>query len=411
MASVTKRGEYSFRLQVDLGYDAKGKRLFERKTVHASDEILKSKRKLESFLDDELAKFKMEVESGQYIKPEKMTITQFVELWRTEYANNIKNLSPTTRRFYNDVINSRILPLYGHRLLDEIKVIELVKYLNKLEEPGQRLDGKDGKLAGSSIDNVHKTFNNIFERAKEWNFIKSNPMDTVKRPTIDTKEKQSYTESETHSTIAALFNVSRKRRLMCLGAILGGFRRGELNGLEWPAVNFEGNFISVINNIPLTENGVAVEKGPKSKSSVRLVKMPAWYMQELRSFYVEWKAQQMNARRVWRGGDRNYVFHNDFGEPYYYQYISKWWMKFCKKNQIRYLTFHELRHTYASLLLEDGATTGADEDSLLKILQKQLGHSKLSTTSDIYSHVSENVKDITARRFDKFDPKKEATAN
>jgi integrase len=348
----------------------------------------------------------MEVESGQFIKPEKMTLKAFVKVWKEEYSSNPKNLSPTTRVKYDGIIKARIEPLYGHRILNEIKTIELVKYINSLEHPGARLDGMDGLLSTGTIDNIYKTLDNLFERAKDWKFIKENPMDTVSKPTVVHRKKEFYTEIEAYKAIETLFTAApRKQRIMCLTAIVGGFRRGEVNGLQWPDCNFEDNSLSIINNIPLTEASQPVEKLPKSKSSIRRVKMPEWYMKELKTFHLDWLSQRMEVINNWKGEKREFVFHDGFGEPYYYQYPTKWWQKFCNKQNLRYITFHELRHSCASLILEDGMKNGSDADSLLKSIQELLGHSKLSTTSDIYTHVSEQVKDATAKKFDKFDPK------
>lgn len=185
--------------------------------------------------------------------------------------------------------------------------------------------------------------------------------------------------------------------------MLGGYRRGELIALEWPQVYFTESCFSVENNIPLTKKGTAIEKDPKSVSSIRTVDMPEWYMDEMRLYFKEWEEEKEELGDKWLGGERKFVFHNGTGQPYYYKHPSRWWERFCKRNKLRYIKFHGLRHSMGTLLIED-----EDEsmiDPLLVAIQKRLGHSRLSTTSDIYVHLTKKVRQRTTVKFDKFSRK------
>lgn len=87
MASVQKRGANSFMLVVEIGYDSKGKRKKKTKTIRIKDQsLLKTKKKLNDYLQSELVKFQMEIESGAYITPEKMILAEFVKDWQKKYA-------------------------------------------------------------------------------------------------------------------------------------------------------------------------------------------------------------------------------------------------------------------------------------------------------------------------------------
>ncbi|MCT2535694.1 hypothetical protein NC661_06525 [Aquibacillus koreensis] len=82
MASYEKRGENSWRLIVEAGYDANGKRIKRSKSIRIEDAaLLKTKKRLQNYLDEELLKFKIEVEAGEYIKPEKLLFGDFVKEW------------------------------------------------------------------------------------------------------------------------------------------------------------------------------------------------------------------------------------------------------------------------------------------------------------------------------------------
>ncbi|GIP57870.1 tyrosine-type recombinase/integrase [Paenibacillus woosongensis] len=422
--SIEKRGTNTWRLTIDLGYNADGSRNRPRKPITVEDpEILNSKKLLKNYLDDELYNFRKEVESGEYIKPEKMSFEQFVlNEWMENYATDPDNLSPTTLANYERVIHTRLIPEFGHKQLDEIRTLNIVTFLKSLEKPGARRPPKTGKpltekqlkklaepLDAGTIAYVYRVLKNIFTRATDWQLIKTNPMEGIKKPADkNAREKmieqrnnpQFYDEEEAQQVVDALYKESRKWRLFILGSMIGGFRRGELNGLEWPFVNFKQDIITIENNIPYTNKGRAVEKDPKSIASYRDVDMPKWYMDELAKYYEEWQREKDFLKDKWEGENRQFVFHNGKGRPYYYQHASKWWGRFCKRHGIRYIKFHGLRHSSGTLLLED--EDEANFDSILMVIQRRLGHARLSTTSDIYVHVTKKVKKRTAGKFDKF---------
>jgi len=459
MASFERRGKCSFRLVVSLGFGPNGKRMKQQKTLTIEDTalqqsiavideidpgILKSAiqldrfieskgapttairhaKKLVQFFQDEYLKFKYQVETGSLIKVKKIKFTDFVEIWREKYGSDPDKLSPATYSNYNIVINSRLIPAFGHFWIDEITPLMILSFLKDLEKPGARLTPKmSGTLTErqkeklmkpldvGTIGYIYRVLKNILNRAVEWKLLAENPMNGIPKPgEKDPKRKlleqrenpQFYDEAEAQRVVDALYKESRKWRLLILGSMIGGARRGELNGLEWPYVHFDEGYISIENNIPLSKDGKAVEKGPKSIASYRNIDMPKWYMDELRAYKDEWnhEKEQLEADGLWQGGDRQYVFHNGTGKPYYYQHPSKWWKRFCERHGIRYIKFHGLRHSSGTLLLEDEDVSNFD--SILKVIQQRLGHSRFSTTSDIYVHVTKKVKRRAAGKYDKF---------
>lgn len=413
MADIEQRGKNSWRLTVSFGAGPGNKKNRERTTVRVDDPaILKSPKKLEQHLKEEWLKFKIKVESGAYIAPEKMKFDDFINEWRDKYASDPNNLSPTTWDRYEGHIKSRIIPAFGHFRIDKINTMQIVTFIKDLEKPGARLDGSEEPLDSGTIGFIFRVLKNIFTRAVEWKVIKENPMESIQKPKeknakqklLEQKENpQFYDEHEAQIVVDALYKETRKWRLLILGSMIGGFRRGELVGLEWQNINFQDGCLIVENNIPLSVNGEAVEKGPKSIASYRTVDMPDWYMEEMEAYYREWNLEKNYLGTKWEGGDRQFVFHNGKGKPYYYKHPSRWWERFCKRHDIRYIKFHGLRHSMGTLLLED--ETENNFDSILIAIQRRIGHARLSTTSDIYVHVTKKVKQRTAGKFDKFSRK------
>ncbi|MDP5273198.1 phage integrase N-terminal SAM-like domain-containing protein [Chengkuizengella axinellae] len=105
-----------------------------------------------------MPKFQIEVESGEYIAPEKMKVVDFIEEWQEKYA--VKQLASRTFDNYMSQIKTRIIPAFGQKRIDQIKTMHLVNFFNDLE--------KEGKLASGTIHYIHRVLNNIFNRAVEW---------------------------------------------------------------------------------------------------------------------------------------------------------------------------------------------------------------------------------------------------
>lgn len=187
--------------------------------------------------------------------------------------------------------------------------------------------------------------------------------------------------------------------MLILAAIMGGFRRGELVGMEWKSVDFENGTMEVVNTITKTKKGKAIEKGPKNKSSKRYVALPFWYIEELKEYRKIWlkEMEDLKGLGTWLGGEREYVFHNGTGKPFYHSTPYLWWKRFCARRGFQPIKFHALRHTCATLLVEEGAAT--------KAVQVLLGHAKETTTSKTYSHVTKKLTRVTAEKFNKFAPK------
>jgi integrase len=225
MPNIQERGNNSYFLTVSLGKDAKGKYIRRTKTV-------KCRTKKEA--DSEYAKFRQEVEAGEYVAPEKMTLAAFVEEWREKYAK--EHLGDATLDTYNIHLKNRILPIFGHKRIDEIKTIQIMSFIEGLKK-GKRQDGRNGSLSAGTIQYIHRTLKNVFSRAVDWKMIKSNPVEGVKKPKVTQKNMEVYNETEVGELLSLLENEALHWRIMVKLALTTGLRRGELLGLEWKHID------------------------------------------------------------------------------------------------------------------------------------------------------------------------------
>lgn len=249
MANIQKRGGNSWFFTVYTGKGPDGKYGRNTKTITITDEaLLKTKKRLQDYLDAEYSKFREEIESGEYITPQKMTFGTFVQEWRTKYAT--RHLEYKTLYAYESHIKkTRILPAFGHLKLEDIKPLHIVDFLEKKlgQEGGRGNKKKNGGLSSGTIQINHRILKNIFKRAVEWRVIKkNNPVGAVQKPRVVHKEIVPYDEQEVHQMIQALQKKEPLHwRMMITLALTTGMRRGELLGLEWKHIDWKTGVIDV----------------------------------------------------------------------------------------------------------------------------------------------------------------------
>jgi integrase len=409
MPNIEKRGPNSFRLRIDSGYSAVGKQIQHRKTIKIDDEaVLKSKRKLNAYLDEELVKFRKEIEAGQFTKPEKITFGDFVSTWKKNYAD--LHMGEYTRLNYMRIVNAHLIPTFGSMELKKIKTLHIVTFLTNLRAPDARKDNRNKPLATNTILNVYKTLKSILDAAEKWRVLSVNPMNGVDRPLPDKQEKKelinrkhSYTTDEVERLIDVLQNEPEHWRLYYLGVLLGGFRRGEMLGMEWAQVDFTLGGLHVEKQISLNEQGRPVETELKTEESAAFVSMPDWYMHELEKFKKKWAQEKLKLGAQWKGLDKQYLLHNGKGQKLYPDTPSLHWRRMLTKYNLPAIRLHDLRHTTATLLREDGAD--------LKSIQERLRHTRLATTADLYTHKTDSISRETANRLDKFNPQTRSKNN
>ncbi|WHX50518.1 site-specific integrase [Paenibacillus woosongensis] len=378
-------------------------------TVEMPEEIARSKseKKRAAWLAVQEEDWSELVKSGEYKNKgknrskskskRKVTFADFIPTWKKVYAG--PNMGGKTILNTMSIIESRLIPEFGDRWIDEITTLELAEWFADLKNL------KSGKpLATNSKLNIYKAASSIFENAKEWKVIKENPMDGVKRPSQSKKEKkemrskkQAYNRAEVEKLLVALYALPNGWRLYFTGVMLGGFRRGEFLAVEWPDLDYDRCAIWIEKQITLDEEGNKIEGEVKTEESEGWVAMPKWYMDELRRYRKEWLKERFNAKN-WQGGNKEYVFHGGNGVMYYPTTPTLTWGRFLKKNGLPHVKLHGLRHTAGMLLRESGTD--------LKTIQERLRHTKLDTTANIYTHKLEKINRAAADQLEDLNPKR-----
>jgi integrase len=252
----------------------------------------------------------------------------------------------------------------------------------------------DTPLKPGTIQTYHRTLSAVLSRAVRWGYIDTNPAARVDLPSVAGRQAAYLDEPDARRLLELLHDEPIKWRTLVTFDLLSGLRRGELAGLRWQDVDFDGQTITVSqtsNYVP--GRGVYVDT-PKTVTSSR----PLRLTRSAFTLLLEYKSWQDTQRAAlgddWRDQDGR-VFTTDDGAPIFPDSISQWFSKFVKRTGLPKVTVHSLRHTYASLMIADGTP--------LVVVAHQLGHAQPSTTANIYAHVIASAEAQAAKTLARFD--------
>lgn len=389
MPYYEKRGKTSFRITVEGEPSPDGTRERFRKSVKVDESLLKAPRKLKEHLNMEMAKFQAEVECGTYIAPEKMNFDQFCEEWKEKFL--LRHLEYKSQENYLHHLDKRILPYFGKKKISNIKTMQIVDFLHNLK----RLNDTNEPVGSATQAYVYRVLNSIFSKALEWKVIASNPMEGVTKPKEAEREMDLnvYDNKELGILFKALNNTELWFQILIILAVTTGMRRAELLGLEWKHVDLDKGVISIRQSIPAFKDGEPIIKDPKTKGSRRNIAISNYVIQQLSLYKTEWDNMKNENSDIWEGTYGDFLFCNKLGVPYYPKTLTEKWRDFNETiPELKFIRFHDFRHTSASILISQGAHA--------KTISNRLGHSKIGTTMDVYGHIIESVDRMTASIFD-----------
>lgn len=248
-------------------------------------------------------------------------------------------------------------------------------------------------LAPATVLAYHHTISTILSRAVKWGYLQSNPADNTEKPTLDRREAAYLEEADARRLLELLQEEPIRWRVVITFDLFSGLRRGELLGLRWQDVDLDAHTITVrqtSNYLP--ELGVYVDT-PKNASSARPLRLSTPAVMMLLEYKRWQEGQQETLGDAWENADDR-VFTTEMGAPLFPDSVTQWFGKFVKRSGLPKVTVHSLRHTYATLMIADGAP--------LVVVSKQLGHAQTSTTANIYAHAIASAQAKAMETFDRF---------
>lgn len=383
MASYKQRGKASYELRADSPVLPGQARARKYKTIKITDpHILASKRRLQQYLDAEMAAFQAEVNAGGYVPtPQRMTVQQFADRWVAEHV--ALNLELKSQTNYSHYLQKRILPVLGGLPLDSVQPMHITKFLADMRKPGAGLRG--GTLGDATILYTYRVLRSMFVCAVQWQVLKTNPMQGIRKPRESHKpDVDFYDEQELAALGQALQQERAELQAMVLLAVSAGMRRAEIAGLQWQHIDFEAGTINIRQSLAKYAHGAPHIKSPKTKSSARRIHMPTMLQQALQAHQasqatsVHRPGAETAAPDDW-SGPSDWVFCHPSGRPVDPQRLTKWWIEFHRRHGLRAIRLHDLRHTAAAWLIR------ANQHP--KTVAGMLGHAQIKTSMDTYGHL------------------------
>lgn len=312
---------------------------------------------------------KYKLEHGLFVENNRLTFDQWYNTWLEEYKKNQVKIGTYTsyQKYYHGAIKNRL----GNKYLTEIRGEHIQKLYNDLVKDGYAL---------SSIKVVSAVLNGCFKQAFRNGLIERNPVLLAELPRqTEKKLKQAMTKEEQ----TLFMEYAKGSYLYNLFAVMlrTGMRSGEIRGLKYSDIDKKTNVIHVQRTLKYIEGVGYLEDTPKTRTSKRDIPLTAATLQLLEAQRRQWgfKIEKMD----------RYLFSNENGEPLSRDRVQAEIDRIIKRieadgKSFDRITPHIFRHTFATRAIEAGMQP--------QVLKTILGHSSLSMTMDLYSHVMADTK-------------------
>ena len=335
-----------------------------------------NKKKAENKKEEIRKKFQEEINSDN-IDNEDILFIDYMKKWLKMISSSVE---PTTLNGYQGVINGRMTDYFKNTkiTLQNIKPKHIQEFYQYLLDEG---------LCGNTVKHYHANIRKALQYAMKTDIILSNPADKVDLPKIEEYKPKFYTSDE----VKILLNevIGTKLEIPVMIDCFYGFRRSEVIGLKWSAIDFENDTITIDHTITQSNGKLIIRDKTKTKSSKRTLPLEPI----VKSFLIELKEKQEKNKELC-GDSYNkdyleYICVDNCGNIIRPDYVTETFLKLLKRKNLKIIRFHDLRHTCASILLKNGAN--------MKEIQAWLGHSNYNTTANLYAHLDSSSVNNTGK--------------
>jgi integrase len=277
---------------------------------------------------------------------------------------------------YGELLRNQIAPKIGHIALQGLSGIRLSEWHGELLASG---------LAPQTVKTAHGLLGKALREAVRDGIVGRNVAANIPPPKVPERDVTMLQREQVPMVMDALQGDIMLPIAAC--ALYAGLRRGETLALRWNAIDLEAGKLAVVASLEELVNGTLTFKAPKTKAGRRLIAMPDKLITILRGHRLEQLEFRLKLG-IGKMPDDALLFAHPDGSPLSPRALSLRWGRFAGNHGIGDVRFHDLRHTQASLLHDAGVP--------LAVVSKRLGHSKISTTLNLYTHVFEEADDQAA---------------
>lgn len=365
--NIRKRKDGRWEGRYTAGHDPEtGKQLFKNVLGKTQAEV---KDKLNAALE--------ELKRIDVVVSDQMTTGEWLDTWLEHYAKPL--MRATTYNNYETLIRLYIKPYVGEVKLNKLTTLQIQKLYNRLLTNGRfdRPEAKDQPkgLSGKTVRNIHTVIHSACEKAIMERILAVNPTKGCRLPKKDHTEMKVLPPEK----LADFFREAKETGVFELYYLdlSTGLRRGELLGLKWSDIVFENRTLEVKRQIQRV-NGVIQETAPKTRNAYRKILLPVEAVEILQQY----REQQTL--------ESEYVFSSPTGGIMEPDCARKMLKRVLQRAGLDEMRFHDLRHTFATLALQNGVD--------VKTLSGILGHYSAGFTLDTYAHVTTQMQEDAANK-------------
>jgi len=351
MACITKRND---RYVIDF-YDNQGKR--QRQTLKKGTTLKDAKKILRDIED--------KIDKGVYVTPKKMPLfSKVADSWLKAKRPNIRH---STYKQYKGHLKNHLKPYFENYKIGQVNYDKVEKFMSHC---------LDNDIHILTLKKILINLGAIMIYAVRKRYIDYNPVRDMEKPKGQSEHKDKELNIVTPAEILTLLDAEPdfKHKTLYMAAVTTGLRQGELLGLKWSDLDLFNSQI----HVKRTYNHFRFYE-PKTKRSRRKVDVPPQMMKQFKTWKLACPAN-----------DLDLVFPNETGGPM--SSLNMYNRKFLpaiKKAGLQ-IRFHDLRHTWISLLIDQGEN--------IKYIQNQAGHASIKTTIDTYGHLMKDINKEAASR-------------
>lgn len=364
--SIIKRSKGSWTIIINLGRDpATGKRKQQWVTIRGTKKQAETR----------LAELLNQMDTGGFIKPTKETFGSFLQRYLDDYIST--QIRATTLEAYQQR-GKHLIDGLGHIPVSELREEHIHKYYRE----------KSKTLSPGTLIKHHNLLRSALSQGVIWRTLTRNVAEAVKPPKVSRKEMRALTGPEVHRMLEACEDTAWHSIFHTL--TWTGLRRSELLGLRWKDVDLILASLRVVQSVQRLNTGEFIVQEPKTASGRRTIALSPASCLVLREHREK---QEADATLLGRQlAEDDLVFSHPDGSPRDPSTLTLAFRRLTRRIGLDGVRLHDLRHTMASLYLEQGVNP--------KTVAERLGHASVTITLDLYSHCLPGVQEAAAVQFD-----------
>ncbi len=318
-----------------------------------------------------------QINAGLTYESTQTTTQDFLMGWLESKKTSLRT---STWTHYEGVIRRHVIPAVGAIKIRDLTPQHIERLYNRLHKNGVGIP---------TIDKIHTALHSALAHATKTGLISRNPISPTIRPKAPPQEMKFLDDNQVHTLLISLMG-HRWEALFHL-AVVSGMRQMEILGLKWSDLDWDNKIIQVDRQLSRKQNSGDVQFAPlKTKFSIRQVDLGDRSIQMLSKHLAQQQVARENAGDKWVENDL--IFTNTTGSPIHYRNLLRDFKIILKRAGLPEIRFHDLRHTAASLMLNNGVAP--------LVASRRLGHARPSITLDIYGHLIPNKQAETAELMD-----------